>query len=294
MNLTTLSGHDMQLSLSPDQGASLTCFKWRNQHILRPLNITEDQDEFDPVQSAAFVMVPFIGRIAQGRFDYQGRQISLPANLPPEPHAIHGHGWQAVWQIEAQADTALSLLYYHPADAWPWTYQARQHFTLMPGGLRLALEVTNLSDKPMPAGLGWHPYFPRSEARLSLPVTACWPSGDDQLQAPPQPLKQHEKKLQGGKVSGMELDNCFDLVQGQFCLDWPDYRLKMIPDPVFSKATIYVPRGQDYFCVEPVSHAPNAINSALPPSQTGLQWLGRGETMRGSVELWLSSKTGAG
>lgn len=43
---------------------------------------------------------------------------------------------------------------------------------------------------------------------------------------------------------------------------------------------IYTPQAHDFFCVEPVSHIPDAVNRREPPEMTGLTALPPGETMR--------------
>src|SRR5437867_6886737 len=121
----------------------------------------------DRYETAAFPLVPYSNRIRDGRFLFRGRAVALPLNPPPERHSIHGHGWQAAWRaLETSASAAL-LEYRHPADAWPWAYRATQRFTLTPAGLGVELTLANESDSPMPAGLGWHPYFPRTPRTTS-------------------------------------------------------------------------------------------------------------------------------
>jgi aldose 1-epimerase len=42
---------------------------------------------------------------------------------------------------------------------------------------------------------------------------------------------------------------------------------------------IYTPQAHDFFCVEPVSHMPNAVNRPEPADITGLRSLAPGEAM---------------
>ena len=49
---------------------------------------------------------------------------------------------------------------------------------------------------------------------------------------------------------------------------------------------IYIPPGQDYFCVEPVSHANDGFNlAARGVAGTGVRVLQPGETLRGSLRF---------
>ena len=63
----------------------------------------------------------------------------------------------------------------HEADDWPWAWRAEQRFTLSDHGLRIDLELVNTDRRPMPAGLGLHPYFPGTAAtRLRAGTKAVW------------------------------------------------------------------------------------------------------------------------
>ena len=91
-------------------------------------------------------------------------------------------------------------------------------------------------------------------------------------------------------MDDLDLDNCFDTEPGPYKLVWPDREVAIIPDRNFTKAIIYVPPGEDYFCVEPVTHAPNAINSPLPQLQTGLQWLEAGDCLQARIEMRIQAR----
>ena len=55
----------------------------------------------------------------------------------------------------------------------------------------------------------------------------------------------------------MTLDNCFDGWDGRATIVWPARRLRLDLEASapFRHLVIYVPPGQSFFCVEPVSHA---------------------------------------
>src|SRR5690606_26622678 len=125
-----------------------------------------DRDE--PLDLAGYPLLPFASRICDGRFDWRGRSIQLEPNLPFRDEVIHGQSWRQPWSTQRTDDRTWVLeTAYTPAD-WPWAYHASQRFVLLPNGLALTLSVTNDADEPMPAGLGWHPYFHRPGARLSM------------------------------------------------------------------------------------------------------------------------------
>ena len=86
----TLSCGDMFAALSL-QGGGIEELRRGNQALM----ISAPTPPF----LGSFAMVPFCSRITSGRFDYRGKSVQLAPNFPPEPHAIHGFGWQSRWQI---------------------------------------------------------------------------------------------------------------------------------------------------------------------------------------------------
>lgn len=283
----TLSKGDMVLELDPCAGGAVSALRHRDLHVLRPAP-ARIGPAFDPLKYAAFAMVPFVGRIHNGQFDCDGNSIALHPNLPPEPHAIHGHGWRAPWKLESEANGTATLVYNHTADAWPWDYAARQTFTLGEAQLNINLSVTNHGDTKMPAGLGWHPYFFRENATLSLPTTHQWRPDEQTGKNIPSAVNTCTDLSAGQPVETLSLDTTFSISEPLVSVTWPTHSVSIICDPIFTHATIYVPPGEDYFCAEPCTQAPNAVNSALSPQMTGMKWLAPGETLAGSIQLSVS------
>jgi aldose 1-epimerase len=230
-------------------------------------------------------MLPFSGRIANGQFRVGTETIKLSPNMPPEPHAIHGFGWQTAWGIEESTETSATLTQTNPEHSWPWDYIARQKFKLTNSGLHLSLSVTNHSDTPMPAGLGWHPYFNREGAYLTADTTHIWRSGDDMIPAPPVSVDTQADLRNRRRVDELHLDYAFNVGAPIQTIDWQDLTLTQIADPIFQKMIVYVPKGENFFCVEPATHAPDAVNAQLGDDMTGLRWLKRDETLSGDIEL---------
>lgn len=280
----TLSKGEMVLELDPCAGGAVTALRHRDLNVLRPAP-PRSGPAFSPIEYAAFPMIPFVGRIHNGRFVSDGTAIELHPNMPPEPHAIHGHGWRAAWKLESESVDAATLVYKHLADAWPWDYSARQTFRLDDNQLTIDLSVTNHGAAQMPAGLGWHPYFFRENAILTLPTTHEWSCDDRTGDNSPQVIQPCDDLSTGKQVEALNLDTTFSVSRAAISITWPTHSVTMVSDPVFAQATIYVPPGQDYFCAEPITHAPNAVNGALSDEATGLQWLAPGETLSGSIEL---------
>lgn len=277
MHLVRLAQGDVELLLAPDVGGSIAAFRWRNHDMLRPA-----VQDADVLGMASFPLVPFSNRIAFGRFVADGQMVALPPNLPrvDQLHAIHGFGWLAAWDVTEQKPAAARLVHRHTAAAWPWDYTAEQYFALDQSGFTQRLILRNDGRRPMPAGLGCHPYFARGGATLELGVAGRWDS-DAHL------LPSHWQALttQPDWLGSAAMDDVFTGRSGPIAIQWPGRRLLITPSDDLSFTVVYAPPGADYFCVEPVSHMTDAVNRAEAPEVTGLRWLAPGETWEAHVHF---------
>ena len=80
-------------------------------------------------------------------------------------------------------------------------------------------------------------------------------------------------------------------------ITWPeqDLSLAITADPLFGHLVIYIPPGQDFFCVEPVSHVNDGFNLAeRGVADTGVRVLAPGESLRGAVRFAVGRRERAG
>lgn len=102
--------------------------------------------------AGSFVMAPFVGRTSAGQFEFDGQQWQLPANFGD--HAMHGFVFDRPWAshgegIEIELD-----------ERWPFGGKVRQVFDLTTTSLTITATISN-DVRPMPAILGFHPWFTR-------------------------------------------------------------------------------------------------------------------------------------
>lgn len=278
-----LKNEGFELGLSPESGGTVSHFRHHGNDLLRAAVGSA------PIDTAAFPLVPFSGRIANGTFVWMGRHVQLQANFPPEPHTIHGHGWQSGWEVVAAGPDRATLGYSHAAGAWPWAYRAKQQFQLGPSGLDLVLSLTNMSNEPMPAGIGWHPYFSSAGAEIVADTSMIWNTGADGVPSGCRAPSGNEQLRRPQRVEGLALDTPFETTGGPVTLHWParHISLRILASDNLRFLVVYTPPGAGYFCVEPVSHVPNMVNLAFPPIETGLVALAPGETLSGTIRLEL-------
>lgn len=262
---------DYRLVAAPDRGGSILRFDWRGQPVLRPATGPSILD------TACFPLAPFSNRIAHGRFVVDGREVRLRPNFPgsDHPHPLHGFGWLAHWRVIRHEPAELVMEHIHPAGEWPWSYRAEQRLALGPAGLMMILAATNLSETPMPLGLGFHPYFPRdARTRYTGLHRGEWHNDADCI-----PLTHEERDTprdwwEGAPVGTRAVDTVYTGREGPLEIAWPDRgtRVTLACSDALSHTAVYSPAGEDFFCVEPVTHQTDAFNRGqldlLAPGET--------------------------
>jgi len=290
--LLRLTAGPLELSLAPAVGGSIARFDYRAGN--RKLSIFRGSDGVPETALAAgsFPLVPYCNRIRGGRFIFRGREIVIPRNMEQDASPLHGDGWLAAWSVEAVSERDASLLFDHEKGDWPWNYAARQLFRLDSDGLQLTLTCRNLSDEPMPCGLGQHPYFHCTpETILDTEVTDAWTIDEKVLPVEKVPA-EGRYELRQRRVCGQDLDNGF-AGWGQHC---------RISDPAlpftisFSSADarffqLYSPAEGGIFVGEPVTHANAAMNELEEKwPELGFRVLEPGEEMRLHVRFDVSPR----
>lgn len=270
----TLTAGALRLAVRADLGGSLAGLWHRDTPVLRSV---EPELLQGPRQSACFPLVPYSNRLGYRRFTWQGREYTTQPNFDGSPHSLHGVGWQRPWQVAVQSGDALTLRLRHLPDGdWPFAFDAEQRIVLSPRSLRVELQMTNTDTAEQPAGLGWHPYFPKRETScLSIDVDTRWEV--DAAQLPTHAVVQ--PGLQG-EVGAMAYDHCFAGWSGPAVINDEHHALRLSAS--VPRLVVFTPPTQPHFCVEPVSHVNDAIHApdlvarglvALPPGQTLSAWM---------------------
>jgi aldose 1-epimerase len=251
-----LRNADSRVILDAAHGGAVREFSWRGTAVLRP---TADSDT-DPFSMACFPLVPYANRIAQGRFEFAGREVQLRRNWDLDPHPLHGQGWRSAWSVDYSSDSRAVLRIDAGGDDWPWQYRAVQEFALRTDGLAIRMSVENRSDSTMPAMLGLHPYFaPAATATVAARTRSVWLTDAGAL-----PVKEiltpPDWSFDSPRpVAGPDLDHCFEDWDGVATVRWPDRILDLAAQGCRS-LHVYAPAGADFFCLEPQTAAAGALN----------------------------------
>jgi len=110
------------------------------------------------------VLIPFAGRIKDGRYSFEGSSYQLERNDKEGPNAIHGFVRNMPWTLlEQQSDRAEFEVRLDARDyaarGYPFSLAIRVSYQLQPTGLSCGFAVSNSGTRLAPVGVGFHPYF---------------------------------------------------------------------------------------------------------------------------------------
>jgi aldose 1-epimerase len=271
----SLIADDLRCDIVPELGAAISGLWLGDVPVLRskPGSMLTSVRE-----SGCYPLVPFSNRIAHATLQWSGSSHRLVQNFAPEPHAIHGVGWQRPWTVQEVDTCFLRMSFEHATDAaWPFAFGASQAFRLVAGALELSLSVTNQSTQAAPLGLGWHPFFiKRAHSRITFQASGRWEMGDDNL-----PTHRTASCGIDRDCVALDVDHCFDGWNGIVHLR--DELLHTRLSSNLDRLVVFTNDQRDFVAVEPVSHVNNAINMAhiTPVSgpELGVRVLQPGESM---------------
>ncbi|MES2460058.1 MAG: hypothetical protein V4671_05700, partial [Armatimonadota bacterium] len=108
------------------------------------------------------VLIPFPGRVREGRYTFENHTYQMERNDKDGPNAIHGFlrlvTWEIVEQSEVEAMFAVSLeANAHPG--YPFALRVTVRYTLNDSGMTCRFTVANAGEQTAPVGAGFHPYF---------------------------------------------------------------------------------------------------------------------------------------
>ena len=235
-----LEAGDVRAIVLPDAGGRLGSVVVAGHELL----VNDNRD--DPVRWGCYPMAPWAGRIRLGRFAFGGRQHQLPLGAPP--HALHGVALDRPWRVDGATTISIDL-----DERWPYPGRVRQEFALDEEGLDVTMTLE--AGEPMPATIGWHPWFRRVLVPGDPPVALRFVA--DEM------LVRHEDGVPTGERTPPTpgpWDDAFTGVRDGPVLEWPG-RLRLELTSSCAWWVVYS-MPEHAVCVEPQSGPPDALNQA--------------------------------
>lgn len=292
MERIKLSNGFAALELVPELGGGIARLDVRKESgdflpVLRPWS---GNPEDGPFALACNILIPFSNRISDGGFTYQGKQYSIPPNLEGEEFPIHGDGFQKPWSVVRHDETRIDLRCETGAIG-PYKYVARLQYTLSVSGLRMELDVKNISGEKLPFGAGFHPWFPRSEqTRVQFEASAIWLENEKNLPTKKVKLTERPKWDFSSEKSlpANWINNCFTNWTGSTSIKQDEDAVSVVitASENLNSAIVYSPESDaEFFCFEPVSHPVDAHNLKGRPGLIDLK-------NKESLKCWMEIEWG--
>ncbi|MFJ7152346.1 aldose 1-epimerase [Streptomyces sp. NPDC100445] len=234
----TLTAGDAEVSVRPGNGGRIGGLRIGGAELLR------QGDRY-----GCFPMVPWCGRIREGRFRDGATVRRMPLNAPP--HAIHGTARDAAWRTARVTDTE-AVITCELTDPWPYPGRVTQVVALTGDALTLTMSVEAYDDS-FPAQIGWHPWFRRDlgggDVRLDFAPAWQEERGDDHLPT------GHRVDPEPGPW-----DDCFGMPDGvDVTLTWPGQLELAVTSP--EKWVVVYDEQAEAVCVEPQTGPPDGLNT---------------------------------
>jgi aldose 1-epimerase len=241
--------------------------------------------------------VPWPNQVAGAEWTFDGEPQHLVATEPERGNAIHGLTRHLPWRLVKQEPSRVNLAVDVPVQpGWPVPLTTEVDYSLDARGLTIAHTVTNTGERPVPFGVGTHPYpraghTPRQDCTLRLAASTILPLDPDSMipTGPAEPVENTPFDFREPQpLEGLDLDTPFGgcLPSGDGLihhhLTGPDGAgVEVWADPDFRWVQVFTPdsfpgRGS-VVAIEPMTCPPDALNSGadLITLAPGESWTGR-------------------
>jgi aldose 1-epimerase len=280
MNSLVLQSGALRCELHPAMGGCVAGLWFGQQPVLHSTPAAQLASVRD---SASYPLVPYSNRIGYRKLRWADQDYLLQHNFAPEPHSIHGVGWERAWTLVSSDATEAVLGYQHqPDEAWPFAFDAEQRFSVSGHTLEMHMAITNRAPVAAPVGLGWHPYFAKSaETHVQFAAQGRWEMGADTL-----PTQRLAHAGLDTDCSSLTIDHCFDGWSGTVVLTEAGLRIEVGSD--LTDLVVFTTPQRNNLAIEPVSHVNNALQLAAAggsAEQLGVKLLQPGESFAASMRI---------
>ena len=283
----TLAAPDVTVAVDVEHGGRLASLVVGGRERL----IGPPEPADGSIRWGCFLMAPWPGRLAGGRLRFRARTYQLERTHGR--HAIHGLVHGRPWQITSSSPQALALEIELGQAGWPFGGRVRQRIAVRRGTVELEAEIE--ADEPMPAALGWHPWFDRGGTDPRITVQSgeilerhrMIPTGRTR------PATGRLDLRNGPPLGSRRLDDVYVGAGSPAVVAWPDLQLRLELGAPLSTIVVHTPaRG---FCVEPQTAWPNALAQApATAGREGAVELAAGERLTTLLRLRFSPRAGQG
>jgi aldose 1-epimerase len=274
--------------LIPAYGGMLSQLNWAGNIIKIPFADRYANSE-NPYHPSA-LLTPWVNRVRNGNYSFEGRNYQLPINEPNLGNAIHGLLARKPFEIILEASKASLTHHYHAEEkAYPFPFEIKLTYSFSAdNSFQLQFQAKNTGSGNMPFACGWHPYFNLTEGGL-----ADWSIRFDSMSkflsdSQMIPLREEKDDASAGVDLGKEiLDNVFRLKPKdkhitQLYNKQKKESLYIEQSSIdFPFLVVFAPENENCVAIEPMSANTDAFNTG-----DGLRVLAPGESFTSTVKIW--------
>ncbi|CAN5162579.1 aldose 1-epimerase family protein [soil metagenome] len=211
------------------------------------------------------VLVPWVNRLADGTYTFDGISYTVPINEPERQTALHGLGLEKTWDIDEQTASSVTVsTACGPVDGYPFAVIVAVTYALRDAGLAVRLDAYNGDEVTAPFAAGFHPYLlggvPIDEAELRIAARRRLITSPDRLlpvelsDTADGPYDFSTARVLGDIVLDDALTELTDGV-----IDFADLQLTLSPE--LGWVQVFTPLDRQSLAIEPCTSGPDAFNS---------------------------------
>ena len=290
-----LSSSGYEAVINPLRGGSCVQLRRNGISVLRT-----PASDADALKSPFFYGTPilfFPNRIAEGKFEFEGRLYEFPVNDPETGCFLHGTLHQTPFEVMEQHADRVELRYQaterEPYLTFPHSFSLRLSWMLTPEGLEQKVVLQNESPLDMPVALGFHTTF-------QLPFSGMGDAKEITLRL--DVAREYSRKGKDHLPDGKYCDTSQDMealksgiwhpaLQQSSRLFQMGIRKEMVlTDPVdgirvtytalqgYNYWMVFNSLSPDWISIEPQSWLTNCPNAPFPRNETGFDFLPPGQS----------------
>lgn len=272
----------------PAFGGMLTQLNWAGNVIKIPFENQFANSE-NPYHPSA-LLSPWVNRVRNGNYSFEGRNYQLPVNEPNLGNAIHGLLARMPFDVSLEASKA-TLTYHYDAEekAYPFPFEMQLSYSFsVDNSFQLQFQAKNIGSGNMPFACGWHPYFNLTQGNLTDWIIRFDSISKFHSDSQMIPLREESFDASAGVDLGKEvLDNVFRLepktkhITNLYNKQKKESLYLEQSSIDFPFLVVFAPENSNCVAIEPMSANTDAFNTG-----DGLRILAPNEIFQSSVKIW--------
>ncbi len=250
-------------------GGSLQQLYWHGTPVINNLQGEGDQTSWLNSSGGA-ILFPFVNRIAEGKYSYNGTLYDLYCNEKDKKNAIHGLVFDRPFELTSQsadAEMAQVVLRYehYLSEGFPFPFRIELTYTITSDDLLLEVAINNTGSDTFPFSLGWHPYFCSSDLEESCIQVEVNKRVKVDTKMIPTEVLPFELDGPIWLEQDLELDDAFELTDNKIDFHTPDYSLAIesIGSTPPNYVQIYTPSHHKSVAIEPMTAIADSFNNKI-------------------------------